>query len=556
MQPATFAACMVALAISSCFVVGTAWGQQAPTHSQVLSNAVVNYPIEADVSPPLSSMAAAPFSGTPSVAVIPRPLPTKPRAATPAAGRAGALPAAAANPGPPISATIGMTFEGVGNTSVLNCPSVAGTTVAPPDTNAAVGDTQVVQWVNLCYAVFDKATGTLILGPVKGNAFWAGMRSFCAVNNAGDIIIQWDKANHVWLASQNMFNPYGTCVAVSQTANATGAYYRFAFTQPGFPDYPKWGLTPSVYYQTQNDFGIGGNSFVGVNVCAYDGVAMRAGSKKAKQICILDNSNGTLFDDSMLPADNDYAASATSTAAEVLMGSIDNFNPGSNVYYYTMTVNFKKGTGTLSGVNGANPIGVPSYSLGCGGFGACVQQPSPGSELLDSLGDRLMYRLAHQNNGTTESWLVTHSVNDTAAVAARWYEFTASSGSTSLTLHQSGQTPDDSEYRWMGSVAKDKNGNIALGYSRSSAAAGDYPSLYLSGQTAGELTGTTDAESLIFAGSGSQFNTASRWGDYSSMALDGSDSCSFWYTTEYYPADGSFAWATRIAGSIKFAPCP
>jgi hypothetical protein len=108
----------------------------------------------------------------------------------------------------------------------------------------------------------------------------------------------------------------------------------------------------------------------------------------------------------------------------------------------------------------------------------------------------------------------------------------------------------------MGSVAKDKNGNIALGYSRSSAAAGDYPSLYLSGQTAGELTGTTDAESLIFAGSGSQFNTASRWGDYSSMALDGSDSCSFWYTTEYYPADGSFAWATRIAGSIKFAPCP
>jgi hypothetical protein len=107
----------------------------------------------------------------------------------------------------------------------------------------------------------------------------------------------------------------------------------------------------------------------------------------------------------------------------------------------------------------------------------------------------------------------------------------------------------------MGSVARDKFGNIALGYSRSSAAAGDFPSLYLAGQTAGEAPGTTDAESLIFQGSGSQIDTASRWGDYSSMALDGADRCSFWYTTEYYPANGSFAWNTRIA-EIRFPGCP
>jgi len=52
---------------------------------------------------------------------------------------------------------------------------------------------------------------------------------------------------------------------------------------------------------------------------------------------------------------------------------------------------------------------------------------------------------------------------------------------TALALHQSGNTPDDGEYRWMGSVAKDKFGDIALGYSRSSAAAGDFPSLYPGG---------------------------------------------------------------------------
>lgn len=548
-----YAAALIALGLAALCSL-PAWGQRAAAAPRTLTNAVVNYPVDADVSAPLSQMAAAPLPGMAGMTVIPRPRPTKPQTAAPVAGGANALPASATTPGPLIGATVGMTFEGVGNGVVNNCPSVSGVTVAPPDTNAAVGDTQVVQWVNLCYAVFNKSTGAMIAGPFAGNRFWAGMKSFCAFNNAGDIIIQWDKANHVWVASQNMFNPYGTCVAISQTADAMGTYNRFAFSQPGFPDYPKWGLTPSVYYQTQNDFGAGGSGFVGVNVCAYDGVAMRAGSKKAKQICILDNSNGTLFDDSMLPADNDYAASTTSTVPEVFLGSID--NPGFNraVYMNTMTVNFKKGTATLTA---SSPISVPPFTLGCGGFGACIPQPSAGSELLDSLGDRLMYRVAHQSNSNgTESWLVTHDVNDKAAVAESWYEFQAASGTTGLSLYQSGQTPDDSEYRWMGSVAKDKNGNIALGYSRSSAAASDYPSIYLSGHTAGESLGTTDGESLVFQGSGSQFNTASRWGDYSSMALDGADNCSFWYTTEYYSADGAFAWQTRVAGPIKFPSCP
>jgi hypothetical protein len=176
------------------------------------------------------------------------------------------------------------------------------------------------------------------------------------------------------------------------------------------------------------------------------------------------------------------------------------------------------------------------------------------TDRLDALGDRLMYRLALFNDGTTQHFLVTHSVNNTTATAARWYEFRAPSGSTVLTLYQAGQTPDDGRYRWMGSVAYDKHGDIALGYSRSSAASGDYPSLYLSGQTAGEPSGTTDTESLIFQSSGSQTDTFSRWGDYSSMVLDGADSCSFWYTTEYYPATASFAWNTRIA-KIRFSSC-
>jgi len=130
---------------------------------------------------------------------------------------------------------------------------------------------------------------------------------------------------------------------------------------------------------------------------------------------------------------------------------------------------------------------------------------------------------------------VTHSVNNTTGVAARWYEFRAQGlGTTRLSLYQSGQTPDDGEYRWMGSVAMDQAGDIAIGYSRSSAASGDFPSIYYAGQTAGDPLGTTETEALIKQGTGSQPDTGDRWGDYSSMALDSADSCTFWYTTEYF----------------------
>jgi len=524
---------------------------------QVMSNAVWSDPVKADTSAPLRSYPAAPLTVSPRAHAPLKPKGQQLKASGTAGGQAFGAPVGRLGP------TVGLSFDGIsidpGAPSTENCANIIGGQLAPPDTNLAVGDTQVVQWVNICYAVYDKATGNLIAGPFAGNQFWAGFGGVCQINNDGDIIIQWDKANHVWVASQNVFGPFTTCIAVSKTNDATGAFNRFQFSQPGFPDYHKFGLAPHAYYQTQNDFGTG-SAYVGVNVCAYDADGLRSGSKRSKQVCFLDNSNGTLFDDSMLPADTDQDPPTAGPAPEVLLGSIDNSNPGSNVYQYVFTVAFKgKGKATLAGINGSLPISVPSYSLGCGGFGACIQQPTTANgtpEPLDALGDRLMYRLALFDDGTNQHFLVNHSVNDTAgAVGARWYEFTAPTGSTSLSLAQSGQTPADGEYRWMGSVARDTFGDIALGYSRSSATTGDFPSIYVSGQTAGEPAGTTDTEVLVKAGGGSQFATADRWGDYSSMALDGADHCTFWYTTEYYPFDGSFQWYTHI-NSLKFPSCP
>ena len=540
-----------------------ATAQQRPAEPQVLKNGIANQAIHFDVSRPLSELARearAPQGDRLTHA----PLMPKLHQFTRAQLRQGGLAAGALQPSinPLISATIGQSFEGVGmnDFALHNCNTLLGFHVAPPDTEAAVGDTQVVQWVNLCYAVFDKSNGSLIAGPFLGNAFWAGFGGSCETANDGDPIIQWDKKNHRWVASQNVFSaPYMTCIAVSQTADATGSYYRYAFPQPGFPDYPKWGLKPNVYYQSQNTFGFGPIGF-GVNVCAYQATLMRKGNPLAEQVCIFDDSNGTGFDDSMLPADDDSAPG--DNGPEVLLGSIDNFSPGdTHVYEYVFTVDFDNpANSALAGTDGSMPISVPAFDLAfCAGqfrITDCVAQPPDGlGFLLDTLGDRLMYRLATIDTMGTQHFVVTHSVNNSTAVAVRWYEFRAQGrGSTSLSLYQSGETPDDGEYRWMGSAAMDKMGNIAIGYSRSSGAVGDYPSIYYSGQTAGDPLGTTETEALIKQGSGSQFDTDDRWGDYSTMALDGGDSCTFWYTQEYYPVTAQFRWDTWLA-SLKFPNC-
>jgi hypothetical protein len=444
---------------------------------------------------------------------------------------------------------------------------------APTDVNLAVGDTQVVQWVNVSFAVFDKATGRALTGPIDGNALWSGFGGRCETHNDGDIIAQWDKLAHRWVLTQNVFGlPYLTCIAISTTPDATGSYFRYVFANnAGLPDYPKWGLQADAYFQTQNAFAFSpaGARYLGAHVCAFDRANMLAG-RKASQICF---TTGT-FDDSMLPADLDSATAAAprqaasgvddddgdgrTTQPEVLLGSIDNFDPSNSntVFMYLFHPNFRNPRkSTFKGAGGTMPITVAPFALACGGFGSCIEQPSDPNFFippLDSLGDRLMYRLAYRNFGDHQSWVVNHSVDVGSSVGERWYEFRAPARSTNLTVFQQGTFAPDSTFRWMGSIAQDKAGNIALGYSASSRRL--FPSIFISGRSAGDALGTLAPEVAITLGTGSQVDTVSRWGDYTSMALDAADDCTFWYTNQYYTLTDSFAWSTRVA-SFKFNNC-
>src|SRR5205085_481666 len=117
---------------------------------------------------------------------------------------------------------------------------------------------------------------------------------------------------------------------------------------------------------------------------------------------------------------------------------------------------------------------------------------------------------------------------------------------------QQGTFAPDSTYRWMGSIAMDQAGDIAVGYSKSSTAVS--PSIAFAGRIPTDPSGTLETESPVVSGTGSQTGTLTRWGDYSAMTVDPADDCTFWYTQEYMKTSGSFNWNTRIA-NFKFPGC-
>jgi Putative Ig domain/Fibronectin type III domain len=448
--------------------------------------------------------------------------------------------------GPAVATTRGLSFDGVGV-----CGAGAGCW-APPDTNGAVGATQYVQWVNTAYAVFDKTTGAEIGIPIAGNAIWASLGGSlgggCATNNDGDPIVQYDKIANRWILTQFSITgangtsiPYLQCVAVSQTSDATGAYYLYAFGYSQFPDYPKLGVWPDAYYVTFNMFT---STFVGPQVCAYHRAAMLTGAAATQQCFQLSNSYGA-----MLPGDFDGTILPPSGAPNPVLSLGTN-----SLNLWRFHVDWTNSANTTL----TSPINVPvaSFSRACNGSN-CVPQPST-SQKLDSLGDRLMYRLAYRNFGDHESLVVNHSVSvggnlfKSGVSSVRWYELRNVTSGTPTVFQQGTLGASDGIHRWMGSIAMDQVGDIALGYSASSGSV--YPSIRYTGRVPTDALGTMEAESIVQAGSGSQLQNLSRWGDYSAMSVDPVDDCTFWYTNEYLKTSGTWNWSTRIA-SFKFPGC-
>ncbi len=472
---------------------------------------------------------------------------------------------------PLFSATAGANFEGLG----------AGTsgftvTTAPPDTTMAVGPNHIVQWVNQQFAIYNKSGTPLLPAPgfVLGNNIWLGFGGLCETTNRGDPLVAYDRVADRWIFTQFAFNisgsnattPYLQCFAVTTGPNPAGPYNRYAydFSAIGpagaaeFNDYGKIGVWPDAYYLTYNAFrGAPAGSFAGAIICAYDRAAMIAGSASATELCAPVTFYGGGA--SLLPADMDGATALPPAGTPNFMMrqgtgapaglrlfkfKVNNFSPGS--------ITFNDGFGGATG----SFVNIPvTMTRACNGGGAtCVPQPGT-ANLLDTLGDRLMYRLAYRNRLGNESLVVTMAEDPDGAgaqaAAVRWWEIQKPSANPPVLFQNSTFNPT-TDNRWMSSIATDKNGNMAMGYSISSGTVS--PGIRITGRLRSEVRNQMQAEQTIMNGAGSQTGTLSRWGDYSTMRTDPADDCTFWYTTEYLGADGAFNWQTRIA-SFKFPNC-
>ena len=425
--------------------------------------------------------------------------------------------------------------------------SLLGFAFVPPDTNGAVGATQFAQIVNVTLAVYDKGTGALLLGPETINTVWQGFGGTCEAGNGGDPVVVYDQLAGRWLISQLQFNGSFTsnqqCIAVSTTSDATGSYNRYVFDFGArLPDYPKFGVWPDGYYYTANTFVPKGGtfSFLGAQACAFDRAAMLAGSSAA-MICFQNPPSVA----SLLPSDLDGSALPPAGQPNFFVDLADS----SHLNVFQFHADFAKPA--ASTFTGPALVPVAPFTQICARAVdlACIPEPPPG-ERVDSLGDRLMFRLAYRNFGDHESLVVNHTIQGGALAGVRWYEIR--SPRSSPFVFQQGTVVDPDTDFWMGSMAMDKAGNIALGFSASSLSLN--PSVFLVGRAPSDPPGTMAGPMVLVAGGGVQLRSFKRWGDYSSMAIDPTDDCTFWYTQEYYRTTGSFNWSTRIA-AFKFDSC-
>jgi hypothetical protein len=451
----------------------------------------------------------------------------------------------------PLSTNAGLNILGIG----YGFPGYIEQAIVP-DANGAVGPTQFVQFVNESFVVFNKSNGSVAYGPADGNTLWQALGAPCSTNPNLDQIVQFDKLAKRWVVVMPVFiNPDSLCVAVSTTSDATNGgwnLYDFSLPHNRMPDYPKLAVWPDAYYVTYNQ---GQNLvFVGAAACALNRSAMLAGTAATMQcFANISTSYGVL-----LPGDLDGATAPPAGSPEYFL----NFDANDqSLDLWQFHVNWT--TPSSSTFTGPTNIPVAAFTEPCGETivelnyttGACIPQ-SGTTQMLDSYGDRLMYRLAYRSFGAYQSLVANHAVvtgTNGNQTGIRWYELRNTG--TGFAQYQQGTYAPDSSYRWMGSIAMDKTGDIALGYSVSSSTMS--PSIRYTGRVPTDPLGQMESEVDVLSSASvphTSQTTTMRWGDYSSMVIDPTNDCTFWYTTQYHPTSASPHWATRIA-SFSFPSC-
>ena len=452
----------------------------------------------------------------------------------------------------------------------------------PPDTVGDIGPNHFVQMVNATqFQVWDKA-GTSLSGPLTfGNLWPAG--NVCRRND-GDPIVVYDHLADRWLLSQFRDgrpgngagdNNSGFCIAISQTPNPAAGTWFLYFMSTGaiFPDYPKYGVWPDGYYVTTYE---SGNLGIFVMDRANMLLGNAAGYIKWGTLNAL--GTATVRDTRILPADLDGPPPASGTPA-IFLRTVDNAQDpptvNDRIEIYEAVVDWQALTFNVNLVSTLTPAAFNTMT--CNRVGGAAQPirdciPVPvANATVDALSNRPMMQLKYRLLGSEQVLVVNQAINVQGAfgnaipfapaqevAGIRWYELRNNGGGWAIRQQgtyapqPNGATAENQLlHRWMGSMAIDKDGNIALGYSitNSDPANPIHPSIRYTGRRFDDPLGfMPELEQSILAGTTSPAGLGTRWGDYSTLSVDPADDCTFWFTTH---VNGG---ATQIA-SFRFDTC-
>lgn len=433
--------------------------------------------------------------------------------------------------------------------------ALVGGRITPPDTNGDVGLNHYVQYVNLGWVVFNKSDGSVAAGPFAGNLFWQGFGGICEAENAGDPIVLYDHLAGRWFFSQftGTNSPDGhQCVAVSDGEDPLGPYtlYDFVVSPGAFNDYPHIGLWTDGYYMITHEFGA---SFLGVNLTIFDRTQMLAGNPNAGFVQFSSVTSGDQLEFGTMPANLEGPAVPPAGTCNYMVHATDAqaFGvPGSDRYrFWEACVDFNNPNNST--LRQTTSVNVPAFDINLCGFSRdCIQQPNP--QRLDPVAANTSYRfnVRYFGNEGVLKGVVTNNVDvggDRAGV--QWAGIDINPLNNAINLSDNGDLLgvidfNDGLNRWMGSATLDQEGNVGIGYTRSSSSS--FPSIYFTVHERGvDAPGSVQQESVCVNGSGAHTG-ANRWADYASASMDPVDQCTFWITNEYVETTGNFSWNTRV----------
>ncbi|TQV72196.1 PKD domain-containing protein [Aliikangiella marina] len=422
------------------------------------------------------------------------------------------------------------------------------TGVNPPDPTGDVGLNYYIQSINgsggSIFSIYNKTNGARVAGPTNMDSLGSGN---CA-SGAGDPIILFDDMAQRWLMSEFSRSGNFLCVYISQTSDpVSGGWYAYSFQSPTFPDYPKYGVGVDAYYVGTNESS--------PTVYALNRSAMLNG-QQANFVRLTGSSLSGFGFQMLTPVDHDGTTPMPAGTPGYFLRQRDDEvhnssanNPNEDyIELWQFNANFSNNNSSFTKVIDIPVAEFDSSLCGLVSF-SCFPQ-SGSSSRLDPLREVVMYRAQYRNFGSYETIVgnFVTDVNGNDRGGIRWFELRRSGGG-SWALHQEGTYSPDSKNRWMGSIAMDVDGNIALAYSWGSSS--DFPGLRYTGRLATDSNGTMSQPEVILVSASSSVSS-NRYGDYSHMALDPVDGCTFWYTGEYGRSGGQ--WGTYIS-SFKFDSC-